>query len=308
MSAPLKGERKDLQVTSSEQAAASPSLSTSPLADTTVEHNTMHSNAETPIPAHTDQLNQHTEPLTLCCSTWIHKPSHIMHDLQSGEGVTSILGIMPYQSPGLQTLGSSIEEPEKAGGVWAVIDGAPTLLKVFDGFEHMFMAQTADAKALEPQMLTKAKCQPDWLLWEKAIQEELVMLKAAGTWRLEEAPAHTNVISSKWVFKAKKDTVGNITWYKACLVAQGFSQIRGIDYNDTYTPVAHLASSHAIITMVNYLSLELHQVDIKGAYLNGMLNKGKVLYMQHAPGYKSHDAGNCILCLVKTLYGLKQSG
>ena len=117
---------------------------------------------------------------------------------------------MLHQLPGLQTLRLSIEELEEAGGVWAVIDGTPTLLKVFDGLEHMFMAQTADAEALEPQMLAEAKCWPDWPLWEKAIQEELVMLKAARTWRLEEAPAHANIISSKWVFKAKKDATGNI--------------------------------------------------------------------------------------------------
>jgi len=90
-------------------------------------------------------------------------------------------------------------------------------------------------------------------------------------------------------------------------VAQGFSQINGINYDDTYTPVAHLASSHAIIAMANHLHLELQQVDIKGAYLNGMLNEGEVLYMWHPPGYKSHDTGNCVLHLMKTLYGLKQS-
>src|SRR5229473_1471371 len=69
-----------------------------------------------------------------------------------------------------------------------------------------------------------------------------------------------------------------------------------------------LCEAAVTIAMANHLHLELQQVDIKGAYLNGMLNKGKVLYMQHLPGYKSHDAGNCILRLVKTLYSLKQSG
>jgi reverse transcriptase-like protein len=91
-------------------------------------------------------------------------------------------------------------------------------------------------------------------------------------------------------------------------VAQGFSQIDGVNYDDTYTPVAHLVSFCAIIAMANHLHLELHQVDIKEAYLNGVLNEGKVLYMQYLPGYKSHNAGNHILHLVKTLYGLKQSG
>jgi hypothetical protein len=60
--------------------------------------------------------------------------------------------------------------------------------------------------------------------------------------------------------------------------------------------------------MANRLCLELHQVDIKSMYLNGELNDNEVLYMHHLPGYKSHDAGNHMLCLKKMLYGLKQSG
>ena len=134
------------------------------------------------------------------------------------------------------------------------------------------------------------------------------MLKAAGTWRLEEAPPRANIIGSKWVLKAKKDAAGNIVCYKACLVAQGFSQIGGVDYDDTYAPVAKLASTHTVIAMANRLGFEMHQIDIKGAYLNGELQDNEVLYMQHPLGYKSPDAGTCVLRLVKTLYGLKQSG
>jgi Reverse transcriptase (RNA-dependent DNA polymerase) len=75
------------------------------------------------------------------------------------------------------------------------------------------------------------------------------------------------------------------------LVTQGFSQIGGVDYNDTCAPVARLASSHTIIAMANCLRLNLHQVNIKGVYLNGILNNNEVLYMQHPPGYKAPDAG-----------------
>jgi hypothetical protein len=208
----------------------------------------------------------------------------------------------------LQLPGTFAEDPEEAGGVWSVEDGAPALLEDFDGLEHVFAVETADAEALEPRSLAEAKRRPEWPLWEKAIEEELATLKAAGTWRLEEAPPGANVIGSKWVFKAKKDAVGNVVRYKARLVAQGFSQIGGVDYNDTYAPVAKLASSRAIIAMANRLRLELHQVYIKGAYLNGVLNDDEVLYMQHPPGYKAHEAGVRVLRLVKTLYGLKQSG
>ena len=126
-------------------------------------------------------------------------------------------------------------------------------------------------------------------------------------WRLKEAPPGANIISSKWVFKAKKDAAGNIVHYKARLVAQGFSQIGSVDYDNTYAPVAHLALLCAIIMMANWLGLELHQVDIKGAYLNGVLHEDKVLYMQHPPGYKAQGIGCLMLCLLKMLYGLKQS-
>ena len=182
------------------------------------------------------------------------------------------------------------------------------LLEDFLGLEYAFVAETANAEVLEPHMLAEAKHRPDWPLWEKVIEEELAMLKATGTWKLEEAPPGANIIGSKLVFKAKKDTAGNVICYKARLVAQGFSQIGGIDYDDTYAPVACLTSSHMIIAMANCLDLELHQVDIKGAYLNGVLNDNEVLYMQHAPGYKAHGVGHLVLHLLKMLYSLKQSG
>jgi hypothetical protein len=138
--------------------------------------------------------------------------------------------------------------------------------------------------------------------------EELATLKANSTWRFENAPPGANVIGSKWVFKAKKDATGRVVRYKARLVAQGFSQIGGIDYDDTYAPVAKLASSRLLTAMANRANLELHQIDIKGAYLNGELTPDEVLYLQHPPGYKDPDAGTRVLRLQKALYGLKQAG
>ena len=112
------------------------------------------------------------------------------------------------------------------------------MLEDFEGLEHTFIAETSDAEALEPWTLAEAKRRPDWLWWEKAILEELATLEAAGTWVLEEPPPGANIIGSKWVFKAKKDTAGVIAHFKARLVAMGFSQIDGIDFDDTYAPVA----------------------------------------------------------------------
>jgi len=93
---------------------------------------------------------------------------------------------------------------------------------------------TANAEALEPTLLAEAKHHPDWPQWEARIREELATLQAAGTWKLADLP--------KWVFRMKKDTAGNVVHHKARLVAQGFLQVPGVDFFDTYAPVATLAS------------------------------------------------------------------
>ena len=89
---------------------------------------------------------------------------------------------------------------------------------------------------------------------------------------------------------------------------QGFLQVPGIDYFDTYAPVAKLASIQTVLALATHLNLKLHQIDIKGAYLNGELNDDKAIYMRQPPGYANPDHP-CYVCqLCKTLYGLKQSG
>ena len=173
--------------------------------------------------------------------------------------------------------------------------------------EVALAAEITDAEALEPRNLAEAKCHPDWPSWEQAISEELTTLCKAGTWKLEAPPSRANVIGLKWVFKAKKDASGKVVQYNAQLVAQGFSQVEGVDYFDTYTPVAKLASSRVVIALANWMGWELHQVDVKGAYLNGELQPDEVLYMHHPPGYHEDKSGR-VLRLLKSLYGLKQAG
>src|SRR6266571_1199208 len=139
----------------------------------------------------------------------------------------------------------------------------------FDGY--VLAAEISEAEGVEPQSLAEARRRPDWPLWETAIKEELAMLKKTGTWVLTEAPAEANIVGSKWVFHAKKDTAGNVVHYKARLVAQGFSQVPGIDYFDTFAPVARLALIRSVLAIAADLDMELHQIDIKGTYLNGEL-------------------------------------
>ena len=138
----------------------------------------------------------------------------------------------------------------------------------------MLATEISELEALEPRTLTKAHKHG-----EKAIEEELETLHKARTWVLETALPNANIIGFKWVFKAKKDAAGNVVCYKAHLVTQGFSQVPGIDYFDTYTPVTKLPSIRTVLAITSCQNMELHQVDIKAAYLNGDLKDDKVIYM-----------------------------
>jgi hypothetical protein len=176
--------------------------------------------------------------------------------------------------------------------------------------EYALAVETSNAEALEPRSLAEAKKRPDWPLWKGAIEEELATLKAAGTWETVDAPEGVNVVGSKWVFRAKKDAAGNVIRYKARLVAQGFSQVPGVDYFDTFAPVARLASIRTVLAFAAAEGYETGQIDIKAAYLNGELTKEEVIFMKQAPGYeeKVEDGRTRVYRLLKSLYGLKQAG
>jgi hypothetical protein len=123
-----------------------------------------------------------------------------------------------------------------------------------------------------------------------------------GTWELVEKPKDAKVVGSKWVFKAKKDAVGEITRFKARLVTKGFSQVASVNYYKMFTPVATFASSRTILTLAASLDLKIHQMDVKSAYLNSELDGNEVICMKTTAG-KEH----LVCCLKKMIYGLKQS-
>ena len=109
--------------------------------------------------------------------------------------------------------------------------------------------------------------------WLTAIRNELNSLIKARTWRLRaQKPADANLVGCKWVFKLKRDKDGNISKFKARLVAQGFTQVYGVDYAETYAPVARYSSIRLIIALAAHYDWELHQMDVKTAYLNGELD------------------------------------
>ena len=115
--------------------------------------------------------------------------------------------------------------------------------------------------------------------WRKAMEKEMESLKKMGTWTLKDLPKDWKVIGCKWVFVRKRNEMGEIIQHKARLVAQGFSQKPGTNYDNdgTFAPVMHFKTLHTVLAYTAVNKLKLRQFDIKEAYLNGYLNK--TIYM-----------------------------
>ena len=140
--------------------------------------------------------------------------------------------------------------------------------------------------------------------WLKAIEVEYNCLVKNGTWEVVERPANVPIVGCRWVFDLKFDTDGSIKRYKARLVAQGFSQTHGVDYFDTFAPVASAVSVRLLLALATIYNWDIRQLDIETAYLNAPVKE--TIYMRQVPGFEV--PGNKVLKLKRSLYGLKQSG
>lgn len=189
----------------------------------------------------------------------ICKPLQKVSDILAGKGTDSNVprGVQIQDSPGDHPVAELLEEV--LGVTMAV--------------------QIAEVEGLDPQSLAEAKHRPEWLRWQEAMQEERHMLELHGAWRLKWAPPDANIVSCRWVFHAKKDMARNVYRYHAHLVACGFSQVPEVDFFDTYAPVAKMVSIRTLLTFAARHDLDVHQVDIKSAYLNGEFEESKVINM-----------------------------
>ena len=115
------------------------------------------------------------------------------------------------------------------------------------------------------------------------MEDELKSMNKNQVWDLVELPNDCKKVGSKWVFKTKRDSKGNIERYKTRLVAKGFTQKDDIDYKETFSPVSKKDSLRIIMALVAHYDLELHQMDVKTAFLNGNLEEK--LYMDQHEGF-----------------------
>ncbi|KAM3225581.1 hypothetical protein ACQJBY_058366 [Aegilops geniculata] len=133
--------------------------------------------------------------------------------------------------------------------------------------------------------------------------EEIAALERTGTWDLVSLPPEVRPITCKWVYKVKTRSDGSLERHKARLVARGFQQEHGRDYDETFAPVAHMTTVHTLLAVASARHWSISQLDVKNAFLNGELREE--VYMQPPPGYSVPDGMVCRLR--RSLYGLKQA-
>ncbi|CAL9021631.1 unnamed protein product [Prunus brigantina] len=155
---------------------------------------------------------------------------------------------------------------------------------------------------IEPKNVKEAIVDNDWIL---AIQEELNQFERNDVWYLVPRPKDANVIGTKWIFRNKTDEKGKVIRNKARLVAQGYTQVEGLDFDETFAPVARLESVRLLLAIACHLRIKLYQMDVKSAFLNGVLQEE--VYVEQPAGFKDHFYPDHVYRLKKALYGLKQA-
>jgi hypothetical protein len=153
-----------------------------------------------------------------------------------------------------------------------------------------------------PITVQKALMDPKWT---KAIEEEMGALLKNQTWTLVPLPQRKKTVGCRWVFSVKHKANGSIERYKARLVAKGYTQTYGVDYQETFSPVAKLNIVRVLLSLAANLDWPLHQLDVKNAFLHGDLEEE--VYMDTPPGYTASSKTEVVYKLQRALYGLKQS-
>ena len=159
-----------------------------------------------------------------------------------------------------------------------------------------------------PQSYEEAMSSPDSTKWKAAMDHEIHTLTENQTWNLTVLPKSRQETKGRWVYTIKQSSKPGEVQYKARYVARGFTQIQGIDYEETYSPTARFTSIRTLLQKAANDNHLIHQMDVKGAYLNAPIDKE--IYIQQPPEYEErNESGIPLTChLLKSLYGLKQSG
>ena len=173
-------------------------------------------------------------------------------------------------------------------------------------FIEAYLASAADVGADQnPQSVQEALQGEHKEEWQQAMNSEMASLRENGVYELVDRPKGKKVVKSKWVFRVKTNEKGEIEKYKARVVAKGYSQVEGVDYDQTFSPTVRFESIRQLVALGASKGFEMHQMDVTTAFLYAPLEE--VVYMEQPEGtVKEGDEGK-VMRLLKCLYGLKQS-
>ncbi|GKB95997.1 retrotransposon protein, putative, ty1-copia subclass [Tanacetum coccineum] len=157
----------------------------------------------------------------------------------------------------------------------------------------------------EPANYKAALSDPEFEKWLVAMNEEMQSMNDNKVWKLVVLPPNAKVVKSKWIYKKKTDMDGKVYIYKARLVAKGFTQTYGVDYEETFSPVADIRAIRILIAIAAYYDYEIWQMDVKTAFLNGFLEEE--IYMEQPEGFIDPNHPSKVCKLQRSIYGLKQA-
>jgi transposase InsO family protein len=169
--------------------------------------------------------------------------------------------------------------------------------------EYIMSAEQIVHHIIEPETYNEAVNCEESAEWTEAMKSEVKSLNENETWTLENLPTGFKAIPCKWVYKVKYNPDDSVNRFKARLVIKGYSQRKGIDYDETFSPVARRSSIRTLISVAANENMTLYQFDVSTAFLYGELNEE--IYMQQPDGF--NDGSERVCRLRKSLYGLKQA-
>lgn len=228
-----------------------------------------------------------------------HMPQHIAQMEPIIQPDNAQLSIRPSASAHADEHEASIQDGRANSGTMAL---RPLPLKQ-SWKRRAMLAAREPCQYAEPISYREAMEGPERVNWQEAIDEELFSLKKNNTWSLVKLPLGRRAIASKWVFKKKVNHNGTIR-HKARLVIKGCQQRAGIDYEETFAPVAMLKTIRILLALAAFYDWEVHHADVKTAFLNPALKEE--VYMEQPEGLQ-HDGHGRVCRLQKALYGLKQA-
>jgi hypothetical protein len=203
-------------------------------------------------------------------------------EMASTEEVGSSKGMQPEGEPHGESLCFTLTNDDNIDYIFHAEFDMAIVMAALENFEH------------DPKSLKDAQSHSDWPCWKEAMDIEMAMLKKTKTWITVPQPPGKNIVHSKWVYCIKHRPEGQITKYKACLVTKGYTQIYGIDYYDTFSPVMWLASLCTILAYATHHDWEIESFDFNSTYLNGILTEDKEVYMQEPPTYETSGKGTYV--------------